>query len=92
MHPYLFSVVYQFTDWLSRYLNLPFLQHADILIAAPKVLQAVFAAIGDFYTWRLSRKIYGLRVQETRVTVSFLPPPSVAGIARGLSWTVRNWR
>ena len=29
------------------------------MIAAPKVAQALFAALGDYYTWQLARKIYG---------------------------------
>ena len=33
--------------------------HADLIIAAPKATQAVFAALGDYYTWKLGEKIYG---------------------------------
>lgn len=29
------------------------------MVVAPKVTQAVFAALGDFYTWKLAEKIYG---------------------------------
>ena len=29
------------------------------MIAAPKTIQAGFAALGDFYTWRLAEKVYG---------------------------------
>ncbi len=32
---------------------------AELLVVAPKVLQALFAAATDFYTWRLSSFIYG---------------------------------
>jgi GPI mannosyltransferase 3 len=32
---------------------------ADTLIAVPKLAQAVFAALGDFYTWKLAESIYG---------------------------------
>ena len=31
----------------------------ELLVVAPKVTQAVFAALGDYYTWRLARKVYG---------------------------------
>lgn len=30
-----------------------------MLLAAPKTLQACFAALGDFYTWKLARYVYG---------------------------------
>lgn len=30
-----------------------------MLLAAPKTLQACFAALGDFYTWKLARFVYG---------------------------------
>ncbi|KAI0180139.1 glycosyltransferase family 22 protein [Hypoxylon sp. FL1284] len=32
---------------------------ASWLVAAPKLLQAGFAALGDWYSWRLSEKLYG---------------------------------
>jgi phosphatidylinositol glycan class B len=32
---------------------------ALILVALPGTLQAVFAALGDFYTWKLAMDIYG---------------------------------
>lgn len=30
-----------------------------LLLWAPKLTQAVFAALGDFYTWRLASKLHG---------------------------------
>ena len=32
---------------------------ATLLLWAPRLTQAVFAALGDFYTWRLATKLYG---------------------------------
>lgn len=32
---------------------------AKWLVAAPKVLQAIFAALSDWYSWRLAEKLYG---------------------------------
>lgn len=32
---------------------------ALILAVLPNVVQAYFAAIGDYYTWQLAEKIYG---------------------------------
>lgn len=56
--------------------DLPFLARADVFIAAPKIAQAVFAAVGDFFTWRFAQQVYyGPRAQETTVTVLFIPSP-----------------
>lgn len=30
-----------------------------ILVYLPRVVQGVFAAVGDFYTWKLAERIYG---------------------------------
>ena len=51
--------MYFVSDLISKWLCLSPLTRADILIAAPKTAQAVIAAIGDYYTWKLARKIYG---------------------------------
>lgn len=32
---------------------------AQWLVAAPKALQTGFAALGDWYNWRLAEKLYG---------------------------------
>jgi len=32
---------------------------AMILSVLPNVVQSLFAAAGDYYTWRLAKKIYG---------------------------------
>lgn len=46
---------------------------ADVLIAAPKVVQAVFAACGDYYTWKLAKRVYGHGSNEAWAAVrSFL--------------------
>lgn len=29
------------------------------MLAAPKVTQAIFAALGDYYTWKLGEQVYG---------------------------------
>ena len=38
--------------------------HADLLLAAPKTLQALLAATQDFYTWKLAEKTFGCRSNE----------------------------
>lgn len=32
---------------------------AELLLAAPKVTQALLAALLDYYTWKLAEKAYG---------------------------------
>ena len=31
---------------------------ATILILVPKILQGIFAAVGDYFTWKLAERIY----------------------------------
>ena len=31
----------------------------ELLLAAPKFAQAFFAALGDYYTWKLAQRVYG---------------------------------
>ena len=49
---------------LAKLLQLSPLTRADLLIESPKVIQAVFAAVGDFYTWKFTERIYGRRSTE----------------------------
>ncbi|KAF4334203.1 GPI mannosyltransferase 3 [Fusarium beomiforme] len=59
LHPALFAGVYLIADFISsRILPIGILR-AAILVAAPKALQAVVAALGDWYTWQLAVSIYG---------------------------------
>ncbi|KAK2805808.1 hypothetical protein FQN50_006084 [Emmonsiellopsis sp. PD_5] len=64
IHPYIFAAVYYVSNLISEYLSLSPLSRADLLLAAPKLTQALFAAIGDYYTWKLARKVYGNRNNE----------------------------
>ncbi|KAH7125283.1 Alg9-like mannosyltransferase family-domain-containing protein [Dendryphion nanum] len=67
LHPEIFAAVYLVADRISRLLGLGLPNRADLLIASPKVAQAVFAALLDFYTWKLAEKVYG-RGSRTAVT------------------------
>ena len=42
---------------------------AEDLLMAPKIAQAIFAALLDFYTWKLSQKIYGAGNAASMATV-----------------------
>ena len=61
--------MYWLASYLSTGLELAPDAHADLLIAAPKVTQAVFAALGDFYTWKLAERIYGRDSNEAWAAV-----------------------
>jgi phosphatidylinositol glycan class B len=47
------------SNWIAAALRLSPLSRADLLIAAPKAVQAIFAALGDYFTWKLGRRVYG---------------------------------
>ncbi|KAL8918618.1 MAG: hypothetical protein Q9172_005334, partial [Xanthocarpia lactea] len=53
IHPALFAGVYWLSAELSTLLRLAPHDHAELLLAAPKVTQAVIAALGDYYTWKM---------------------------------------
>lgn len=38
-------------------------------MAAPKILQAIFAAFGDYYTWKIAQATYGRKSIESRVAL-----------------------
>ncbi|KAJ6136541.1 hypothetical protein N7512_001701 [Penicillium capsulatum] len=59
LHPLLFAAIYKIADLFASALNLPVGTRAELLIAGPKIVQAVVSAIGDFYTWKLASRIYG---------------------------------
>ncbi|KAL8899143.1 MAG: hypothetical protein Q9192_001714 [Flavoplaca navasiana] len=59
IHPTLFAGVYWTAAELSKMLHLTPHNHAELLLAAPKVTQAVIAALADYYTWKLGERMYG---------------------------------
>lgn len=74
IHPYIFAACYKGAAQLTSILQLDSHTKGELFIAAPKALQAVFAAFMDFYTWKLSVKHHGLRSQASLVTVCLIPP------------------
>jgi hypothetical protein len=76
LHPILFAAVYRAAALLSRLFNVLPASQAAILLAAPKVVQALFAAGLDFFTWRLGQRIFGptSRAAWTIVCCPELPP------------------
>ncbi|KAI0128473.1 Alg9-like mannosyltransferase family-domain-containing protein [Xylariales sp. AK1849] len=59
LHPGVFALGYSI---VANYLSttpLPARYKAITLLAVPKVMQAGFAALGDWYAWRLAEKLFG---------------------------------
>ncbi|KAL8745733.1 MAG: hypothetical protein Q9190_002172 [Brigantiaea leucoxantha] len=70
VHPTIFAGVYRLVSTLSPAMHLSPHSHAELLIAAPKVVQAICAALGDYYTWKLSGRLYGSRSNEAWATTT----------------------
>ncbi|KAL6707916.1 glycosylphosphatidylinositol anchor biosynthesis [Coniothyrium glycines] len=61
LHPALFAAVYRLAGAVATLCGLSVPAKAELLVAAPKVTQAVFAALLDCYTWKLAEKVFGRR-------------------------------
>ncbi|KAG9190760.1 phosphatidylinositol glycan, class B [Alternaria panax] len=71
LHPVLFAAVYRVAAHLADLCDLSLPTKAELLLAAPKVTQAVFAALLDCYTWKLAEKVHG-RGSRTALTTLVL--------------------
>ena len=69
IHPALFAGVYQITSVLAHPSLLSPSFRAELFVAVPKIMQAVFAAVGDYFTWRLAERIYGRQSQVASAAV-----------------------
>ncbi|KAI8628639.1 glycosyltransferase family 22 protein [Xylariaceae sp. FL1651] len=58
IHPSVFAFAYFVVESFWGSYDVPTIK-AKWLLMAPKVLQTGFAALSDWYTWRLAEKIYG---------------------------------
>jgi phosphatidylinositol glycan class B len=70
LHPAIFAAVYLAADKPMEYLECFPQFRALVLSALPGATQAVFAGIGDFYTWQLAEKLYGAGSTTAWTTVS----------------------
>ncbi|KAL8687173.1 MAG: hypothetical protein Q9218_006584, partial [Villophora microphyllina] len=70
IHPTIFAGVYRLSAELSKLMRLTPVYRTDLLLAAPKVTQAVIAALGDYYTWKLGERVYGRGCNEAWVALS----------------------
>jgi hypothetical protein len=71
IHPLIFTTIYYIAGSIAWILPLSPLTAADLLVAAPKTAQAVIAATGDYYTWKLAGKVYGSDSYGAWATVRF---------------------
>ena len=46
-------------DLIANLLQVSSSVRSSLLLAAPKVVQAHFAAASDYFTWKLAVKVYG---------------------------------
>ena len=69
LHPAMFAAVYRATAQLAAWCALSLPTQASLFIAAPKVVQAVSAALLDYYTWKLAEKVHGRRSREAFAAV-----------------------
>ncbi|KAH6711222.1 glycosyltransferase family 22 protein [Leptodontidium sp. MPI-SDFR-AT-0119] len=59
LHPALFAIVYFVADKAMTFISLFPQFRAMILALLPNLVQAYFAAVGDYYTWQLAERMYG---------------------------------
>ncbi|EKD14030.1 uncharacterized protein L3040_007963 [Drepanopeziza brunnea f. sp. 'multigermtubi'] len=69
LHPALFAVVYYTADKAMIFLSFFPQFRAMILAVLPNLVQAYFAAVGDYYTWQLSERIYGTRSKASNAAL-----------------------
>lgn len=69
IHPSIFAAVYWLSAELSKLLRLSSTAQDELFLAAPKVTQAVIAALGDYFTWKFGERIYGKGTNEAWAAV-----------------------
>jgi phosphatidylinositol glycan class B len=62
--------VYKVADVMSTLEGASRAARAEDMILAPKIAQAIFAALLDFYTWKLSQKVYGAGGSASMATLA----------------------
>jgi len=79
--PAIFALAYRAVEGVMSALSLfpPF--KALMLVALPGALQSVFAALGDFFTWKLAMDIYGRESNAPWAAVSWLPLSRIIQLA-----------
>ncbi|TKA75682.1 hypothetical protein B0A55_03173 [Friedmanniomyces simplex] len=70
LHPMMFAAAYRGAAQLCNLLRVTTDTRAAVLLAAPKVLQGIIAAAGDFFTWALACKLFGPGDSASRATLA----------------------
>ena len=70
LHPRVFAGAYWVAREVTDLLNLPSSWQANVLVAAPRLVQAPIAAASDYFTWKLAERIYGVESNASWVAVS----------------------
>lgn len=73
LHPALFAIVYFAADKAMTFMSFFPQFRAMILAVLPNLVQAYFAAVGDYYTWQLAERIYGTGTKVSGAVVCFGP-------------------
>ncbi|KAH0559262.1 hypothetical protein GP486_004225 [Trichoglossum hirsutum] len=84
IHPAIFASVYYVSSVLADLFKTSFSIRAEVLLAAPKVTQAVIAALGDYYTWKLGERVYGQGSLTAWATVCSEGNPSLSPIIKNI--------
>ncbi|KAF2117574.1 Alg9-like mannosyltransferase family-domain-containing protein [Lophiotrema nucula] len=76
LHPEVFAGVYFVAAKLATLCGLNLPSRAELFIAAPRVAQAISAALLDHYTWKLAGRVYGRgsRTAFTTLALSICSP------------------
>ncbi|KAF1814512.1 hypothetical protein P152DRAFT_393056 [Eremomyces bilateralis CBS 781.70] len=69
LHPFFFSAVYMIAGRAAQALSLSTANHSALLIAAPKLTQAIFATCTDYFTWRLGATLFGEKSAAARASL-----------------------
>ncbi|KAI5779247.1 Alg9-like mannosyltransferase family-domain-containing protein [Geopyxis carbonaria] len=69
-HPAVFAGLYKTLNYVHNVLNISPAQQEEIYVAAPKVLQAVFATMGDWATARMAGVLWGSEVGWVALALS----------------------
>lgn len=78
LHPALFAIVYYAANKAMTLLSFFPQFRAMLLAVLPNLVQAYFAAAGDYYTWQLAERMYGTGTQVSKAAVGF---PICIGLA-----------
>lgn len=73
LHPALFAIVYFVADKAMSLISFFPQFRAMILAVLPNLVQAYFAAAGDYYTWQFAERLYGTGTKVSGAVVSLHP-------------------